>query len=227
MWEWSRVSQRRREKVNRKKAEKAVPPPKVDPFVVPSPRGRVGSYIAANANYADPPLAANPGMQGRYEWFDDGTYPEAGVPPENWKGYYRSDWIESQEHEHLVNGDEGPLSQGYKRYNSALNPYHNKIPDQRPVRTPHEWDFRRPFDQQNKLGKRNLTGLTYGGSGDLGLTHNPSRALAGMRAPGRGRTTFRIEPVDLSVDSRLAARYESNTSFHSTDVFSEGNGYIL
>lgn len=220
MFQWSWNSKSRKERRNRNKAEKAAPPPTVGPFVIPSPRGRVGGYIAANANYADPPTAANPAMQGRYLWEDDGTYPEAGKPPDDWGGYQRHDWIESQEHEHLVNGDEGNLSQEYQRYHSALNPYWFKIPDSRPVRTPHEWDFRRPFDQQNKLGKRTLTGEGYGGSGDLGLTYGHSQSLKGMRPPGRGKTTFRIEPTDLTPQSQSSVILESN------DVFST-NSYVL
>lgn len=225
MWSWSRTSLTRKERLDRKKAEKAAPPPSVGPFVVPSPRGRVGGYIPANANYADPPLEANPGMQGRFEWFDDGTYPAGGEPPQHWEGYYQSNWVESQQNEHLINGDEGETPVNYKRYHSALNPYWFLIPDSRPVRTPHEYDFRRPFDQKNKLGKRYLTGETYQGSGDLGLTHNPSQSLKGMRAPGRGRTTFRIEPIDLSPDARTTARY-GEIVLDSNEVFSN-NSYIL
>jgi hypothetical protein len=224
MWSWSKSSTTRKERLDRKKAEKAAPPPTVGPFVVPSPRGRVGSYIAANANYADPPVAANPAMQGRFEWFDDGTYPASGEPAFEWSGYRQSNWVESQANEHLINGDEGEFSQEYQRYHSALNPYWRQIPDSRPVRTPHEYDFRRPFDQKNKLGLRNLTGLTYEGSGNLGLTQNPSQSLKGMRPPGRGRTTYRIEPTDLSVDNRIPS--ENNITLESNDVFSN-NSYIL
>lgn len=222
MWSWSRVSVARKERLERKKAEKAAPTPSVGSFVVPSPRGRVGPYVAANFDYADPPVSDNVGMQGRYLWDNDGTYPEAGEPPQEWTGYYRSDWVNSQANEHLINGDEGERSHGYQRYHKALNPYWYRIPDSRPVRTPHEWDFRRPFDQNNKLGKRNLTGLTYPGGGQLGLTNNPSQSLRGMRPPGRGRTTFRVEPVDLSIDNRFG----SPTNYQSSDVFSN-NSYVL
>lgn len=225
MFSWSRANTTRKERLARKNAAKADPPPSVTPFVVPSPRGRVGPYISANADYADPPVFANIGMQGRSLWHDDGTYPEAGNPPDDWSGYKQSNWIESQENEHLINGDEGHKPYGYKRYHKALNPYWYLIPDSRPVRTPHEYDFRRPFDQQNKLGRRTLTGLTYPGGGTLGMTHNPSKSIQGMKPPGRGRTTYRIEPVDLSGDNRNAAR-SGNVFLDSNDVFSN-NSYVL
>lgn len=209
-WEWSRVSKSRKER----QAQKAAPEASPSAYVVPSPRGRVGPYVAANHDYADNPESPNyrHSMGGRREWRDkaingeimpSGDYPAAGLAPGEWAGYTREDWESSQRNEHLVNGDEGIPLFGYRRYYAALNPYHFRIPDARVQRAPHEYDFRRPFDQQNKLGKRTLDGSHYSAA-NIGMTANPSESLKGMTAAKRRRTTYRIEPVEWGENAPMS-----------------------
>jgi hypothetical protein len=209
-WTWSRTSKNS----NESKAQHAAPPPDPSAYVVPSPRGRVGPYVAANFDYADNPESPNyaAATGGRKRWRNKklsqggetfiappSTYPAAGHDPDDWHGYTMEDYWSSQRNEHLINGDEGNPPFGYKRFHAALNPYWYRIPDSRIVRTPHEWDFRRPFDQQNKLGRRYLTGEHYSAA-NIGMTANPSESLKGLTAQKQRRTTYRVEPIEWGED---------------------------
>lgn len=240
VWElptWSR-SDRTKEQ---KKANKAAPSPDPTPFVVPHPIGRSAPYVPANFDYADNPEYPNYDAShgGRKRWKNrkvsqggetfveaPGNYPPAGHAPEDWHGYTQENYWDSQRNEHLVNGDEGRPPVGYRRYHSALNPYWYKIPDSRPVRTPHEWDFRRPYDGgldgQHKVPARRLTGNVYA-AGNLGMTAQPSAPLKGMTPQKRRRTTYRMEPVEWGEDRPMAGSgqapgvyYTSNTSLGSS-----------
>lgn len=221
MFEWSRMSKTRREK----QAMHAAPPPNPSAFTVPGPRGRTGPYVAANFTYADNPQSPNydEATGGREEWrtrtditghigeaMPSGTYPAAGHPPEDWNGYYTEDWQSSQRNEIVVNADEGLPLIG-ERYHPALNPYWYKIPNSRVQRTPHEYDFTRPFDQQNKLGRRNLTGVHYSAA-NIGMTANPSESLKGMTSQKRRRTTHRIEPIEYGENMTMSSSGSGPTS---------------
>lgn len=202
MWQWSRVSKTRAERM----AQQAAPPPDPTAYAVPGPLGRAAPYVPANFDYADNPASPNyqAATGGRRRWRTrmvdgeprpSGDYPPAGFPPETYHGYRREDWQASERNEHLVNGAEGDPLFRNRRYAAALNPYFYRIPNSRIQRAPHEWDFRRPFDQQNVLGKRTFTGEHYSAA-NIGLTANPSSSLKGMSAPKRRRTTYRIEPIE-------------------------------
>jgi hypothetical protein len=237
---WSRTSQTK----SQKKAEKAAPAPDPKPYVVPHPIGRVGPYVPANFDYADNPEYPNydEATGGRKLWKNKkisqggqtfvappGTYPPAGYDPDDWHGYRQSDWQQSELNEHLINGDEGRPPFGYHRYHQALNPYWYQIPDSRPVRTPHEYDFRRPFmgglDGQPKMGKRNLTGDHYS-AGNIGMTANPSESLKGMTAQRYRRTTHRVEPIEWGEDRvQSTSGVGPGTMYPNSAVF--GNGYAL
>ncbi len=231
MFEWSRMSKTRREKA----ATHAAPPPNPSAFTVPSPRGRTGPYVAANFTYSENPAYPNydEATGGRVEWrtevvdgqpYPSGTYPPAGYAPEEWNGYYRENWQDSQRNEHLVNGEEGQPLIG-QRYHPALNPYWYRIPNSRPQRTPHEYDFRRPFDQQNKLGKRNLTGEHYSAA-NIGMTANPSESLKGMSAQKRRRTTHRFEPTEFGENVVMSSSSSGSPgTYYPGDQF--GNSYAL
>jgi hypothetical protein len=231
-WTWSRSSK----SSNESKAQHAAPAPDPSPYVVPHPIGRSAPYVAANFDYADNPEPTNSNyaaaIGGRKRWKNKkleqggetfveapGTYPPAGYDPDDWHGYTMEDYWSSQRNEHLINGDEGNPPFGYHRFHSALNPYWYRIPDSRIVRTPHEWDFRRPFDQQNKLGARRLSGEHYSAA-NIGLTANPSESLKGLTSQKRRRTTYRVEPIEWGEDRPMSGsgvgpgmQYPANSQF--------------
>lgn len=238
--QWSRSSK----KADESKAQQAAPAPDPTPYVVPHPIGRSAPYVAANHDYSDNPEYPNYNQShgGRRLWRNrkveqggevfvapPSTYPPAGHAPEAWHGYTMEDYWDSQRNEHLINGDEGRPPVGYKRYHPALNPYWNKIPDSRPVRTAHEWDFRRPFDGglggQNKVPARRLSGDHYA-AGNQGMTANPSESLKGMRPQSRRRTTYRMEPVEWGEDRPMSGSgYSAGLRYTSNDSF--GGSYAL
>lgn len=238
MPEWSRASRNKKEK----KAQHAAPDPMQgggdnNPYVQPHPRGRVAPYVPANFDYAEGPeynfgTVGNydVAINGRTEWVNDvdpsypdevlppGTYPAAGYDPDEWHGYRMEDWKSSQRNEHVINADEGLPMFGQKRYHPALNPYWNKIPNTRPQRQPHEYDFRRKYDQWSK---RNLSGEVYA-AGNIGLTSNPSQSLKGMAPQRHRKSTRRVEPIEAG--ENIYSTGPMPTS--GTAVFASGMGAL-
>ena len=242
---WSRTSQNGKEKKASKAAPGARPSEMTggganNPYVRPHPEGRSAPYVAANFDFADNATYPNydQAISGREQWKNDtsvqvmdgkiilppGTYPAAGEPPDDWHGYKMRDWQESQANEHVINADEGLPLFGNKRYHPALNPYWNKIPNTRVQRAPHEYDFRRRYDQWSK---RNLTGEVYA-AGNIGLTSNPAMSLKGMAPQRHRRSTHRVEPIEMGENI-----YSTGPSPRSPSaVYSSGNagfgpGYAL
>lgn len=195
MWQWSsRLAKAK------KRAAVAAPPPDPHPFMVPDP-GHPIPYVYANPDFATGPEYPNyhiaTGAQDM--WVDKGAKPTGWRPspkrpPEEWGGYHRDDYQRSMAEEHQINGREGKPLQYYTRYQPALNPYWYKIPDTRVQRQVHEYDFERPFDQQNRLGERQLNGMHYSAA-TIGLTTSPSMSLKGMSPAFRRTSTFRLEPT--------------------------------
>lgn len=193
-WQWGIKNKAKR------RASVAAPPPDPRPYEVPDP-GKPIPYVQAIPDYAqnaDSPNYISP-MGQQLNWVDKGNVPTGDrpspkAPPQEWHGYERwGDYGRSIEGEHLVNGREGLPLYGQHRYAAALNPYWYRIPDTRPQRAPHEWDFERLFDQ-GVLGERNLNGSHYSAA-NIGLTDNPSTSLKGMSPTRRRTSTFRLEPV--------------------------------
>lgn len=242
---WSRASKSSKEK----KAEKAAPGHRPDemtgggannPYVRPHPIGRDAPYVPANFDFADNVEYPNYdiAISGRQQWKNDtsdqvqdgkiilppGTYPPAGSPPIEWNGYRMSDWELSELNEHVINADEGLPLFGNKRYHPALNPYWKKIPNTRVQRAPHEYDFRRPYDQWSK---RNLTGQVYA-AGNIGLTSSPSMSLKGMAPQRRRVSTHRVEPIEAGENVYSAgASPSSPTAVYQSGSAGFGPGYAL
>lgn len=220
-WQWGNKAKRR--------ARVAAPPPDPRPYEVPDP-GKPIPYVVAIPDYADNrsvPKYQTP-EQAQAAWRDKGNRPSGDrpsprTPPEEWQGYERwGDYGRSIEGEHLVNGEEGLPLQGYRRYQSALNPYWYRIPDTRIQRAPHEWDFQRLFDQ-GVLGERQLNGSHYSAA-TIGLTDNPSTSLRGMSPIRRRTSTFRLEPVEYGENTvSQAARIGPPSAVYTSPGYTFNN----
>lgn len=186
-----------------KKNQKAVgPPPDPTPYAVANPEDGA-PYIPANYDYSPGVLARGKHRfqtisEQQKDWRQKGKdnpkqdRPNPALPAEEWTGYERESFQRSERDEHLNNGREGLPLVGQTRYHPALNPYWYRVPDERPQRAPHEWDFQRPFDQ-GVLGERTLNGMHYSEAQMAG--DNMDGALKGMTPAYRRMTTFRLEPT--------------------------------
>lgn len=208
-------------------AEQAAPT--ADPgsrFVVPD-YTHGAPYVQANPVYAP-----NPGVNtGHHSWQSVteqqaksgfATYPQAGKPPTEWKGYYGESWWRSEREEH-ARGEEGfPNPQEYRRM--ALNPYFNRNVVNRPQRTPHEYSFLRRFDQ-GILGARLLNGNHFS-QATIGQSSDP---LKGMTPPMRRRSTYRLEPsqFDVATISDNSGTVPVNMTFTSPDAGFADRSYRL
>lgn len=195
MWTWETRRQRQR-----RNARKAVGPPDVDvrAFVVPN-YTRGAPYVDSIPDYADSPEIRHNHFPYRTTTqiqasYDKQTYPTAGRPPQEWKGYKTESWTRSEQQEHVLNGREGKLLVDQRRYQSAENPYYKLNKVDRPQRQVHEYSFLRPYDK-GVLGMRLLNGMHLS-QAQIGQGSAP---LRGMQAPMRRRSTYRLEPLQYSV----------------------------
>lgn len=223
-WSWSSARVKAKQR-----AQVAVPPPDPAPFTVPDP-GKPIPYVAANPDYANNAFSPNYRAITTQQKIKDGSfYPKAGKPPEDFGGYERwGDYERSLEYEHQINGREGLPLIGSTRYRAADNPYSKVIPNTRVQRQPHEYDFERPFDQQNPLGARNLNGNHFS-EANIGLTNNPSTSLKGMSPARRKIPTFRLDPTEYGENTVATAARQGPPSavYTSPDYTISGGSYRL